>query len=126
MSHEYISLSTLEQKMRFWRFIGQYVRKTAPPLFLPFLAISYGCEGIYDFYESIHHHPWAGVGLSNVYQIKLVQKLLLQIYLVLAHLHVLHNFFLVPAPAIFYWLISGWRWLYVPAVHRETYAYTLH
>jgi hypothetical protein len=31
-----------------------------PPFFLPFLAISDGCEGLYDFNESDQHHPQAG------------------------------------------------------------------
>ncbi len=59
MSREYILLSTLEQKTAF-SGIERPKRARNHPFFLPFLAISYGCEGLYDFYESVHHHPQAG------------------------------------------------------------------
>ncbi len=54
-SHEYILLSTLEQKTA---FLAIYRPKCEWNRL--FLAISYSCEGIYDFYESLHHHPRAG------------------------------------------------------------------
>jgi hypothetical protein len=49
----------MSEKRRFWRFIGENERETAR--FSPFLAILYYCEGLYDFLESLHHHPWAGL-----------------------------------------------------------------
>jgi hypothetical protein len=55
MSHEYILLSTYE---RFRQFTSQNVRKTAR--FLPFLLILDGLEGLFDFYDPLHHHPWTG------------------------------------------------------------------
>ncbi len=29
-----------------------------PPVFLLFLSISDGLEGLFDFYDPLHHHPW--------------------------------------------------------------------
>jgi hypothetical protein len=48
----------MSKKQRYWRFIGKNMRETGR--FSPFLAISYCYEGLYDFLESLHHHPWAG------------------------------------------------------------------
>jgi hypothetical protein len=44
--------------MAFWQFISQNMRKTAR--FLPFLYILGGLEGLFDFYDPLHHHPWTG------------------------------------------------------------------
>ncbi len=31
-----------------------------PPVFLAFLYILGGFEGLFDFYDTLHHHPWTG------------------------------------------------------------------
>jgi hypothetical protein len=56
-------LSTLEQKMAFWRFISQNARETAR--FFAVFAILYGCEGLYDFYESSTTTPGPGTPHAN-------------------------------------------------------------
>jgi hypothetical protein len=31
-----------------------------PPVFSPFSSISGGLEGLFDFYDPLHHHPQTG------------------------------------------------------------------
>jgi hypothetical protein len=58
-SREYILLSTYEQKTAFF---GNLLAKTCakPPILSPFLPISGGLEGLFNFYDPLHHHPWTG------------------------------------------------------------------
>jgi hypothetical protein len=49
----------------FWAkngIFGDLFAKTCakPSIFLPFLYISGGLEGLFDFYDLLHHHPWTG------------------------------------------------------------------
>jgi hypothetical protein len=48
----------MSEKWRFWQFISQNVREIAR--FSPFLHISGGLEGLFNFYDPLHHHPWTG------------------------------------------------------------------
>ncbi len=57
-SREYILLNTLEQKTAFLAIYRP--KRVRNRRFFAVLAISYDCEGIYDFYETLHHHPRAG------------------------------------------------------------------
>jgi hypothetical protein len=46
----------MSKKRRFQQFTSQNVRETTP--FLPFLYISGSLEGLFDFYDPLHHHHW--------------------------------------------------------------------
>ncbi len=64
MSLEYILLSTFERKTV---FLAIYKPKHAQnrPFFRHFLYISGSWEGLFDFYNPLHHHPWTGHSLVN-------------------------------------------------------------
>jgi hypothetical protein len=49
----------LSEKWHFWRFISQNVLETVC-FFAIFKYISGGLEGLFDFYDPLHHHPWTG------------------------------------------------------------------
>jgi hypothetical protein len=47
----------LSKKRRFWRFLSQEVEQTGG--LCAVLYILGGLEGLFDFYDPLHHHPWA-------------------------------------------------------------------
>ncbi len=55
-SLEYILLSTYEWKTAFSAIYKPKCAQNRP--FLPFLHISGSLEGLFDFYDPLHHHPW--------------------------------------------------------------------
>jgi hypothetical protein len=40
------------------------------PIFLPFLYILGGLEGLFDCFDTIHHHPWPGTPPTNSWSTK--------------------------------------------------------
>jgi hypothetical protein len=57
-SQDYILLSTFERKTTFSAIYKPKVRETA--CFWPFLYISGSVEGLFNFSDSLCHHPRAG------------------------------------------------------------------
>jgi hypothetical protein len=48
----------MSEKRRFRQFISQNMRKTTH--FFAVLPISGGLEGLLNFYDPLHQHPWTG------------------------------------------------------------------
>ncbi len=58
-SREYILLSTFERKTAFLAIFQPKCAQNCP-FFSPLSFIPGGLEGLFDFYDPLHHHPWTG------------------------------------------------------------------